>query len=935
MTMADSSASHAAQSDSAEDLARRGVESQNVKEALELLRSAGALVDETTGLSAWIEGVIGLKLYQSQDFHEARLHFERSEGRWNGVPFEDSPRRRAVTLCNYANLLCDLGAYRASRSRLEATLEIERRILGQEAPEYARTLANFARLLRITGYAEEACRHARQAAEILEASAVRRDQMDALYAKNILGMALMDSGRWSEAVTLFRALLVQAPQAEAPEIYYSVLNNIGWSLYGMGDYELAASWESEALDIVRDRTGDAARIAEATLLTNLAAVRHKLEDFEGACIAYAEARAVLQLVVADGRHPQMASIYCNWGAALYRLGRFAETRSHYEQALVLREAFDGEAHQATADVRFHLAELTLAEHNADEALKCAVATLALPGLHSSPDSVWRVFNLISRALEAKGQGRLAILFGKQAVEILEAMRGGILPLGRHADEQFTLSRATCYRTLADQLVSDNRLAEAEHVLERLRAAEQNELLGRDSGLARSAQPGFSRQESEWQKEYGNPLSRMAALRARLMELVEIGEDAELVAVRRDIEEAANELSASVAALVQHIESDAVRVAVESIGSAGPSLRPDDLFLHFFPAGSHYWVLRRDGKGNTARSKIEADEATIRNLVSDFRHALSNPSAPLQIVQAACTRLNDLLLRPILGDQPRHKCLHLWLDGALRFMAPAALFDGTHYLVEKVSVSLYSPFGNAGAARRSLNHHGIAGFALGREIKGFAPLPFAVKEVETIIGDESGNGLFSGERFTDDLFTSDNLKRAAIEFGGLLIATHFALRPADLTRSGLLMGAGELMTVRQLAELDFSGLSLMTISSCETGTAGLFGDAAVLQSFADRLMLRGAGAVLASLWRVADASSARLIIEFYARLANDSTTDFAAALAQAQQAMIRGEATMAWPKGKTLRGIGSKNDEDDSAAIDFRHPYYWAPFVLLGEAGCAQ
>jgi CHAT domain-containing protein len=144
-----------------------------------------------------------------------------------------------------------------------------------------------------------------------------------------------------------------------------------------------------------------------------------------------------------------------------------------------------------------------------------------------------------------------------------------------------------------------------------------------------------------------------------------------------------------------------------------------------------------------------------------------------------------------------------------------------------------------------------------------------------------------------------------------------------------------MPVREIAGLDFAGLSLVTISGCDTGTAGIDGDA-LLQSMADRLALRGAGAVLASLWRVADAGSARLVTEFYANLAGGGSSNFALALARAQRMMAQGDKPSALRIGAAVRGIGQQGNEtdDDLADTDFRHPYYWAPFVLLGD-GCAQ
>jgi len=298
------------------------------------------------------------------------------------------------------------------------------------------------------------------------------------------------------------------------------------------------------------------------------------------------------------------------------------------------------------------------------------------------------------------------------------------------------------------------------------------------------------------------------------------------------------------------------------------------------------------------------------------------------VKAIALLLYDLLLRPVIGDDlDKGARLRLWLDGALRFLPPAALFDGSRYLVEKTPISLYSPFAGPTMPQRNLRDDGIAGFAVTREVAGFAPLPFAVSEVEAVVGE---NGLFRGERFLGERFTPATLTQAAGRFGGLLIATHFMLHPADLGQSGLLTGTGELMSVRQIAELDMNGLLLVTISGCDTGTAGLDDDTALLHSLADRLRLRGASAVLASLWRVADAGAARLVTDFYAGLARDGD-HFAAALAQAQIAMARGDALSGLGDGGAARGIGG----DVRADQNFRHPYFWAPFVLVGDGAALK
>lgn len=361
------------------------------------------------------------------------------------------------------------------------------------------------------------------------------------------------------------------------------------------------------------------------------------------------------------------------------------------------------------------------------------------------------------------------------------------------------------------------------------------------------------------------------------------------------------------------------------------LEPNEIFLHIFPAGSHISILYRDGQGNASQKQITMDEDELNRLVFEFRRCVSTPSTPIESVKAVSVRLHDLLLCDSLKDElSKDVRLLLSLDGALRFLPPAALFDGTRFLAEKTSIRLYSPFASTKPEMRTLAEHGVAGFATGKVIEGFAPLPFAIREVESVVGERPGDRLFRGRRFIDDEFSPQSLKGAVKDFGGLLIASHFVLKPADLANSGLLTGTGELMSVREIGELEFDGLSHITISGCDTGAAGLDDDQAALQSLSDRILLQGAQSVMASLWQVADAATARLVIDFYAFLANGECDDFPAALANAQIKMLHGDRHSGDHHANARRGIGGTPESvEDILDLDYSHPFYWSPFILTG------
>jgi len=71
--------------------------------------------------------------------------------------------------------------------------------------------------------------------------------------------------------------------------------------------------------------------------------------------------------------------------------------------------------------------------------------------------------------------------------------------------------------------------------------------------------------------------------------------------------------------------------------------------------------------------------------------------------------------------------------------------------------------------------------------------------------------------------------------------------------------------------------------------------------------KGARAVIASLWSVYDSSTGLLMQKFYEQWTTNAGMPKAEALHQAQLALLRGEA-------------GNRA---------YTHPYYWAPFILIG------
>jgi len=102
-----------------------------------------------------------------------------------------------------------------------------------------------------------------------------------------------------------------------------------------------------------------------------------------------------------------------------------------------------------------------------------------------------------------------------------------------------------------------------------------------------------------------------------------------------------------------------------------------------------------------------------------------------------------------------------------------------------------------------------------------------------------------------------------------------------------------------------GSPLVMLSACETGLGKEKRGEGVM-GLTRAFMYAGAPTVGVSLWSVADKSTAELMTDFYKRFLGPSTPPVAAssAMREAQLAMIAGK--------------------------KYSAPFYWAPFVLVGD-----
>jgi len=265
------------------------------------------------------------------------------------------------------------------------------------------------------------------------------------------------------------------------------------------------------------------------------------------------------------------------------------------------------------------------------------------------------------------------------------------------------------------------------------------------------------------------------------------------------------------------------------------------------------------------------------------------------------QMYEWLIRPVETalKQSSVKTLVFVLDGSLRNLPLAALFDGKQYLVEQYSIAI-TP-GLQLLEPRSLTSEQrlevlIGGITEARQ--GFIALPGVARESDQIASELTANVLLNQK------FTQENLQQQVQKaaFPLVHLATHgqFSSKFDDtflLTWDDRLTIEGLRGLLRSRAD-HTTPIELLVLSACETAE----GDQRATLGLAGLAVRSGARSTLATLWSVNDESTAKLMAQFYQSLTQPGISK-SQALRQAQLALL-------------------KNPQ-------YGHPYYWAPFILVG------
>ncbi|MEM8828733.1 MAG: CHAT domain-containing protein [Cyanobacteria bacterium P01_G01_bin.19] len=264
------------------------------------------------------------------------------------------------------------------------------------------------------------------------------------------------------------------------------------------------------------------------------------------------------------------------------------------------------------------------------------------------------------------------------------------------------------------------------------------------------------------------------------------------------------------------------------------------------------------------------------------------------------------------EQSQVKTLVFVLDGSLRNIPMSVLYDRQkqEYLIQK-NYNLALSSGLQLTAPKPLKRQPIKVLAAGvtRDFPQyrFPPIPKVEDELETIKNIFAQSEILLNQDFTQ---ASLQQKLQESDFPVVHLATHGQFGSTS-EQTFILSGAEKgnpLINVNQFDSLLRAGsirrsqpIELLVLSACNTAQ----GDNQAILGLAGVAVRAGARSTIATLWGANDEATSNLMGKFYQNLAADAAISKAEALRQAQLSLLA---------------------EEDS---QYRHPYYWAPFVLIG------
>ena len=746
----------------------------------------------------------------------------------------------------------------------------------KQRPQMAQALLDTGRCDRLLGNFADASDRYRKALALLD-----RGEKDQRLRANIrMEQANNDwfQARYQDAFKGQREVFLQARENQWDLEQVNALNTSGLIWWTLGRHERALRELEHALALAKRLK--ARQDETATTLNNMGLVYRDQGEYQKALEALDEA---LQIDKKIRSKWAIAYDLKNQAITWLRMGKPEAALPLFEEALATAEEIGNRINQAKILAAYGdaLSELD----RTSEAGRVYGQALDLSRPMALRETEWRALYGLARLRLKQGDREAARDLLSQAVDVIEDMRAEIRL--EQLRDGFIGNKMDVYETLVGLLVDMGKDAEAFEVAERSRARNLIDLLGNQ----RLSLHGAVNQEM---------YDREKALKARISEyetlLAQSHEDSQREVYGKALKRAVDEHRD----LMLEIQMKNPQLA--SIISVQPLTLPEFrkllepgvavLVYYVLPDEVLCWRITPD-RADLFRTPI--GRKALRETILDYRRVLQN----LEPAEALSQQLHTWLLSAPGPGLEGVKAIGIVPHDALHHLSFATLFDGKDYLADRFPLfSVPSASVLRYTLERRAREKNTRVLAVGNpDLENPAlELPFAEREVGAIGWNFPNITVLTGKRATEGWVV-----RHISDFGIIHLASHGEFDPVNPLFSAIKLARdekddGDLKT-SEIFGLDIQA-GLVVLSACQTGLGKVTkGDDVIGMNRA--FLYAGTHAVLSSLWRVSDISTAILVKEFYREY---KTTPTAESLQ------------------KAMRHVKTR----------YPHPGYWGAFVLVGD-----
>ncbi len=823
--------------------------------------------------------------------------------RWLVIAREISDRSgEGIALGNLANSYANLGQYQEAIELHEQRLVIAREI-GDRSSEGS-ALGGLADSYADLGQYQEAIELYEQRLVIAREIGDRRGEGIAL---SNLGLAYRNLGQYQEAIELYQQQLVIAREIGDRRSENVTLGFLGIAYADLGQYQAAIELYQRQLMIARE-IGN--RREEASALVNFANAYVDLRQYETA-IEFYQQGLVIAREIGDRRGEGLT--LGNLGVASAALGQYQAALELYQQYLAIAREIGDRRGEGVTLGNLGVMHNSLGQPEQSLEQYQQALSIAQDIGDRANEGVW--LSYMGSLLAAQNQPELAIVFYKQSVNVRESIRDNIQGLPQDQQQSFTDTIADDYRELADLLLQQNRILEAQEVLDLLKLQELQDYELRVRGTA-DTRLGLDFWEAE------------QAILDRFFTQLSINPQFDFNAFIASPDIVANVQQLQQNARGQNLNPAQLIRLQDNLQQAGnaallyPLILDDRLELV---------LVTPDGLINET---VPVDRLTLNAAIVGFRQDItdrfSDPRANAQ-------QLYEWLMQPIIDDLEASgvDTILYAADGALRYIPIAALHDGNQWLTERFTINHITAASLTDFTQQGANDLNILAGAfpeqdvyvdLGTEQVWFSGLPFAQEEVQNLVSSIPQTTAF----FSQDFNRTAIETRLGDNYTIIHLATHAEFRSGHPTDSFILLGDGDRLTVADLNRWQLPDVDLVVLSACKTAVSSELGDGAEILGFGYQMQQTGADAAIAFLWYVSDGGTQVLMDAFYTAL--DNGLSESEALRRSQQALITSDTSvLGGDRGNTatIEIVDPRTGELLSNSPDLAHPYYWAPFILIG------